>query len=60
VRTESAKPVPMLSKSIFPLRPYRLRTGDYISVLEEHGRDHAHRIVSAVPAPALAHPRMGS
>jgi len=50
----------MLSKSIFPLRPYRLRTGDYISVLEEHGRDHAHRIVSAVPAPALAHPRMGS
>jgi hypothetical protein len=33
--------------------------GDYVSVLDEHGRDHAYRIVSSMPAPGLAHTKMG-
>jgi hypothetical protein len=39
---------------------HRFRTGDYVSVLDEQGRDHAYRIVSAMPAPGLAHQRMGA
>ena len=39
---------------------HRFRIGDYVSVLDERGHDHAYRIVSAVPAPGLAHTRMGA
>jgi len=39
---------------------HRLRVGDYVSVLDAHGRDHAYRIVSAVPAPGLTHVTMGA
>jgi hypothetical protein len=39
---------------------HRFQVGDYISVLDDHGHDHTYRIVSSVPAPGLAHARMGA
>ena len=39
---------------------HRLRIGDYISVLDAQGSDHAYRIVAAMPAPGLAHARLGA
>ena len=38
---------------------HRFRIGDYLSVLDAKGQDHAFRIVDAMPAPGLTHTAMG-
>ena len=42
------------------LGQHSFKVGDYVSVLDAHGRDHAYRIVSSMPAPGLAHAQMGA
>ena len=39
---------------------HRFRIGDYVSVLDGAGHDHAYRVVSTMPAPGLSHSAMGA
>lgn len=49
-----------LEEDLLHFGQHRFRTGDYMSVQDQHGHDHAYRIVSSVPAPGLARAHMGA